>query len=402
MMTKKTPKHAANIQGLTRLTTAATVGLTDLVEALHHTVTRNPETLSTPTPSTVHQVYESIRNMTNLGGKETEALLASLVPLLDTQHTSPEQDVIRAALNGALGDYLAATNNPLAVSMHLRYEGHALDLAPTSLVTALPQPRRTIILFVHGLCLTDQHWEWQGYDYGTLLATDLGATAIYLQYNTGLHISTNGRKLADILETLHHNWPVPLDNIIIIGHSMGGLVTRGACHYGAVAQHTWLRCLRQIIFLGTPHHGAPLERYAHEVQRLLDSNPYTTPFAQLGSLRSDGITDLGYGNLVDEDWSTPSRPMSMGDQRHPVPLPRGVQCYAIGATTGYTVGDLGDYLLGDGLVPLQSALGHHHDPRHMLLFPESHQWIGYTMHHMDLLHRHEVYTQMRYWLAGVL
>ena len=400
-MTKKTPQHAANVHGLTRLTLATTIGLTDLVEALHHTVIRNAETFSPATPSTTHQVYEIIRTMTNLGGEETEALLTSLVPLLDTQHISPEQEALRAVLNGGVGDYLAATNNPLAIAMHVRYDGHALDLAPTSLATTLPQPGRTIILLVHGLCLTDQHWGWQGYDHGTLLASDLGATPLYLHYNTGLHISTNGRKLADILETLQHNWPVSIDNIIIIGHSMGGLVTRSACHYGAVAQHTWLRCLRQIVTLGTPHHGAPLEQYAHEVQRLLDSSPYTTPLAQLGRLRSDGITDLGYGNLVDEDWSTHSRSMSKGDQRHPVPLPRGVECYAIGATTGHTIGDLQDSVLGDGLVPLQSALGYHHDPRQTLPFPESHQWIGYTMHHMDLLHRHEVYTQMRHWLVGV-
>ncbi|NOK57974.1 MAG: Triacylglycerol esterase/lipase EstA, alpha/beta hydrolase fold [Chloroflexi bacterium AL-W] len=399
-MTKKPTQHSDDVDGITRLAVAATVGLTDLAEALHHTVTRTPGTRSTPTPDTVQQLYESIRNITTLGGEETKALLAPLLTLLGEPHPSLEQDTIRAVLNGVMGDYLAAHDNPLTIPMQLRYHRQPLDLSPTALTAAFPQAQNTILLLVHGLCLTDQHWQWQNHNHGALLATDLGATPIYLHYNTGLHISTNGHMLANMLETLHHKWPVPVENVVIIGHSMGGLVARSACHYGELAEHAWLRCLRQMISLSTPHHGAPLERYAREVQRLLGDYPYTAPLAQLGTLRSDGITDLGYGNLVDEDWSTHDRSAPMSDQRQSVLLPHGVACYTIGATTGPTAGDLRNQLLGDGLVPLQSALGIHQEPQRTIAFPDEHQWIGYEMHHMDVLYRREVYTQMRHWLVG--
>jgi hypothetical protein len=132
---------------------------------------------------------------------------------------------------------------------------------------------------------------------------------------------------------------------------------------------------------------------------MLGASPYTAALAGLGKIRSAGITDLRYGNLLDEDWADRDRFARLGDQRRPVPLPAGVQCYAIAATTGSRAGDLRDQLLGDGLVPLRSALGQHADPDQSLAFPEAHQWIGYAMGHLDLLQRRDVYEQLRRWLA---
>lgn len=115
----------------------------------------------------------------------------------------------------------------------------------------------------------------EGARYGAHLARDLGCTPIYLHYNTGLHISTNGRAFAAMIEALLRHWPVPAEQLVIVGHSMGGLVTRSACHYGALAGHAWLRRLHTIVFLGTPHHGAPLERVGNWVNVMLGANPYT-------------------------------------------------------------------------------------------------------------------------------
>jgi len=108
--------------------------------------------------------------------------------------------------------------------------------------------------------LNDRHWHRDGHDHGAALARDLGYTPLYLHYNTGLHISTNGRAFADLLQMLVAEWPAPLEELVIIGHSMGGLVSRSACYYGAFNGHDWLRHLRKLIFLGTPHHGTPMER----------------------------------------------------------------------------------------------------------------------------------------------
>ena len=206
-------------------------------------------------------------------------------------------------------------------------------------------------------------------------------------------------RFAALLDTLVAALPVPLRELVIIGHSMGGLVVRSACHCGP-PRHAWKRRLRALVFLGTPHQGAPLERGGNVVDMLFGISRYTAPFARLGKMRSAGITDLRYGNLVDEDWQGRDRFERAGDLRCAVPLPDGVQCFAIAATTGKRSGDLSDRLLGDGIVPLSSALGRHQDPRLALSFPESRQWIGYGMNHMQLLARHEVYRQIVGWLAA--
>jgi hypothetical protein len=56
--------------------------------------------------------------------------------------------------------------------------------------------------------------------------------------------------------------------------------------------------------------------------------------------------------------------------------------------------------LGDGLVPVDSALGRHAKPELTLGFPAAHQWIARGMDHLDLLSRPEVYATIRSWLPS--
>jgi pimeloyl-ACP methyl ester carboxylesterase len=204
---------------------------------------------------------------------------------------------------------------------------------------------------------------------------------------------------AEQLETLVRLWPVPLTELVLIGHSMGGLVARSACHYGALARHEWPRRVDKLVFLGTPHHGAPLERGGNWVDALLGVSKYSAPLARIGKIRSAGITDLRFGNLVDEDWQRSDRFARSGDRRVAVPLPQGVACYAIAATMAKKAGDLPGRLLGDGIVPLASALGRHANPRLVLQFDASRQWVAHGTSHLDLLSRTEVYAQIKRWLA---
>jgi hypothetical protein len=155
-----------------------------------------------------------------------------------------------------------------------------------------------------------------------------------------------------------------------------------------------------VVFLGSPHHGAPLERGGNWVDILLSSNGYSAPLARLGKIRSAGITDLRFGNLVDEDWHKRDRFERSGDRRVAVPLPEGVACHAIAASTGKKEGDLSDRLIGDGIVPLASALGRHANPRLALTFDESRQWVAYGTNHLDLLNRAEVCAHIKGWLAA--
>ncbi len=403
-MTKTTHLHPSDLRGFARLATHATAGLADLVEAMHHTIARPVGGGGPQAPGRTRGltglIYKSVRGVTRLVGGGLDALLGQLKPTLAGRASSPEREAVLAALNGVLGDYLVASDNPLAIPMSLRRAGRPLVLEKEALLAAIPQGSGKLAVLAHGLCLNDLHWNRQGHDHGAVLVRDLGYTPLYLHYNTGLHTSTNGRTLAGLLEALLQQWPHPVHDLVIVAHSMGGLVARSACHYGALAGHAWPRQLSKLAFLGTPHHGAPLERGGNWVDAILGATPYAAPFARLGKIRSAGITDLRYGNVLDEHWQGRDRFAHARDTRRSVPLPKGVKSFAIAATTGKKPGDLRDRLLGDGLVSVSSALGRHDDSHRSLSFPKSRQWIGYGMSHLDLLGRTEVSDQLVRWFGS--
>ena len=403
-MNNDAPVVAADLRGVNSLTIAGIAGIVDVVEAVQHSIPGVPSLLGAPkrdrATGVTRLVYRGIRGIVGIVGKGLDLLLLQLEPLLGERSDWPGRAALLAALNGVLGDYLQLSGNRLAIPMQIRRRGVALPEGCTELAAAIPRPRGKLLVLVHGLCMNDLQWLRRGHDHGASLARDLGYTPVYLHYNSGRHISINGRELAQQLEALVKRWPVPLTELAIIGHSMGGLVARSACHYAAQAHHQWLQRLERLVFIGTPHQGAPLERGGHWIDLLLGASPYSAPLARLGKIRSAGITDLRYGNLVDEDWKRHGRFERRGDRRRVVPLPKGVACYVIAATTGRKAGDVSDRLIGDGIVPVASALGHHSDPRRALPFDPSRQWVALATNHLELLSKRQVYAQIRQWLAA--
>ncbi len=407
-MSNKTHIRPADIRGCSRLAIDATLGLTRLVESMHHNIarTRGPlgQYTQEPTRGITGLIYRTIQDTTRLVGNGIDALLGQLIPLLEQEPaaSADRREAVMAALNGVLGDHLAASANPLAIPMQLRRSGQPLLLTAQNLAASIPQPGGRILLLVHGLCMNDLQWRRNGHDHGAALASAAGYTPLYLHYNSGQHVSTNGRALAEMLDILLQVWPVPVETLVIIGHSMGGLLARSACHYGQLDGHTWLKHLRQMVFLGTPHHGAPLERGGNWVNVILELSPYTAALGRLAKIRSAGITDLRHGSIRDEDWQHGDRFAHAKSKKDTLPLPQGVQCFAIGATISKAGGDPAKPPLGDGLVPLQSALGRQTDGSRGLNFPASQQWVGYGMNHMDLLDDAKVYEQLRNWLCREL
>ena len=349
----------SDLRGLQRLTNDAIVGLTDLVEAMHHTIRQTPAVLGkTPTGRTrgiTGLVYKSVRGITRLVGGSVDALLGLLPPLIADRQSTQEREAVVAALNGVLGDYLDSSANSLAITMRLRANGTPLAMDRAALSTALPRAGRKVVVLLHGLCMNDLQWVRAR---ATIMAQRLPAILaihrIYLHYNTGRHISTNGRAFGEQMEALIRAWPHPIDRLAVIGHSMGGLVARSACHYAALAGHTWLKRLDDLVFLGTPHCGAPLARAGAWVDYVLEISPYTAAFARLGKIRSTGINDLQHAHVLDDDWQPHP---AVGARRGSLPLPRGVRCYAIAASKQERAGASGKAIRGDGLVPVNSALG---------------------------------------------
>ncbi len=408
-------KHlrASDLRGIAQLATQTTLGVTDIAEGVHQSVWR---TLGAPGGKTAGQsrgitglVYQSVRGVTQLLGKGLDAALSKLQPLLESieeaRPGTPQREAVLAALNGVLGDRLQENYNPLATPMTLRYEGVALNwqALPNS-----PKVKAKVLLLIHGLCMNDLQWTTRGegqtqgqvLDHGKALAAALDCSPIYLRYNSGLHTSQNGHELSAQLEQLVARWPVPIEEITVVAHSMGGLLIRSAFHYAKQDGLCWPARLKSIVFLGTPHHGAPLERAGNWVDVLLGATRYSAPFAKLGQLRSAGITDLRYGHVLDLDWQGHDRFQRRPDKRQVVPLPQGVACYTVAATTAPKRSTLADRLIGDGLVPLRSALGEHDDAQRTLSFAKTSKWIAYRTGHMALLSSSEVLQQMLDWLAS--
>jgi len=392
----------SDIAGINRLAIEANIGITWVVEDLHRAVLNNvlPGTpVNRLIVGATALTYGAVRTVTGLVGGCLDAMLAPL-HAADIDHISPPGwEAMLAVINGIVGDHLATTENPLAIRMNLRREGRVLRLHRTALTEDIPHPGPKVLVMVHGLCMNDLQWTRGGHNHGEALAKELGWTTVYLHFNSGLHVSTNGRAFASLLEVLVDEWPVPVRELAIIGHSYGGLLARSAHHYGTSAGYGWTKKLRRLVFLGTPHHGSALERHGNSVNVLLGLTSYSAPFARIARIRSAGITDLRYGYVLDEDWEGHDRFHHAGDRRRPLPLPKRVRCFAIAANKGRIAGGAGAHL-GDGLVNVDSALGRHENSGLALSFSDAAQWIAQGVGHWDLLGNEAVYARIREWFVG--
>lgn len=400
--------QAADLRGAARLTTDAVSGLASLVEAVHARIASPPrlsqrdhDSLADRTRGITGVVYETVRGVTRMVGGTAEVLLGWLAPLLaSTDPSKPpqaEREAVVAALNGVLGDHLAATDNPLSITMAFRRAGQPLPLERYALRSRLVDATPKVAVLLHGLCMNDLQWRRAGHDHGEALAQELGYTPVYLHYNSGLSVSTSGRILAALMERLCDAWPMPIERLVMIGHSMGGLVARSAIHHSTLVQRhalRWPARLNDMVCLGTPHQGAPLELAGHGVDVLLGAMPYAAPLARIGKIRSAGITDLRHGNVVNAPMNQPG-----GDDFTPVPLPERTRCHAVAACLGAPNGSLKSRLLGDGLVPVASALGQHKNRERCLEFELGRQAIVSHCGHLDLLSSASVFDQLRRWLS---
>jgi hypothetical protein len=401
----------SDLRAAAQLAVQATRGVTTMAEGVHHAVLGTMGLAGNKsgqqTSGITGFVYRTVRGVTELVGKALQLTFTRLEPLLaklvDAPPDTPEREAVLAALNGVLGDQLEQSHNPLATPMTLRYQGRALNL---NALPTMPGATGKVLLLIHGLCMNDLQWTPGApasdgkaeVDIPATLAAELGYTPIYLRYNTGRHTSQNGQELATLLEQLLTQWPVPVKEFSVVVHSMGGLLVRSAIH---AAQHSglrWPQQVKSIVFLGTPHHGSPLERAGNWIDGVLGATPFSKPFAKLGQLRSSGITDLRHGHVLEADWAGQDRFHRKPDSRQPLPLPQGVACYTVAATTAAKRSPLAERVIGDGLVPLPSALGQHADLRYQLDFAKANQAIVYGTNHFALLHSPEVVRQLVHWL----
>jgi pimeloyl-ACP methyl ester carboxylesterase len=292
--------------------------------------------------------------------------------------------------------------------MSVYHEGKLLELDRRGLQRLPADRTRKLSIFIHGLGCTE--WSWSIFaeqfhgdpkvNFGSLLRDDLGYTPLYVRYNTGKHVSENGEELARLLGELVLNYPEPVDELILIGHSMGGLVARSAAHYAALSRAPWIEQLKSVFCIGSPHHGALLEQGANVLTSILAAfdTPGTQIPAKILNLRSSGIKDLRFGYVVHEDWRDRDVDAFLSDQRGDLALVDGVGYYFIASTILRDPEHPLAELLGDCLVFLPSASGRHGKPERCVPFKIGKVFSG--MHHMHLGNHPDVYEQIRQWCSA--
>jgi pimeloyl-ACP methyl ester carboxylesterase len=297
-----------------------------------------------------------------------------------------------AALDAAVGDRLCDANSSLVIRMALRSGGRVIPVRPDRLVAVYPDATPRIAVFLHGLGETENSWRMHADDhdgdgpvtYGSRLVAAGSYTTLSLRYNTGLHISDNGKRLSDLLIAVVSAWPIPVEEIIVIAHSMGGLVARSACHYGQQTEEPWIPAVRHVYYLGAPHLGAPLERLTSYATGMLSKSELTRSIAALVNRRSAGIKDLRFGYIVDDDWTNCDPDICLRSHRHDVPLLSTANHHSISATITTGQRHPFGWIFGDLLVPPASAYGRHPRIRNIPFDSDHRYHLGHS-HHFDLL-----------------
>lgn len=387
-------------EGLAQLATMGVVEVTDIVEAIHREIILRPlgrfndKNLTKWQRGITGRIYGTVRNAMFLVGNNLASGLQLYNNLRNPKNVQPLPKNLKRLvniLNGVMGDHLVNHHNPLAVSMIL-YNKHC----------NLPADELSgrIIVLCHGLCMS--HLSWYPAESDSLGAqlnrSQPESTVLYLNYNTGRRISSNGHSFSKVLQDLVDNNP-DITQIDLVGHSMGGLVARSALFYGKQQGFSWMKRVGNLVTLGSPHHGASLERIGNFVQERIAKLPFAGSLAKLGDLRSAGIIDLRHGSIRDADWQfLASRSVLPAEFRHPTRLPLHVRSYFIAATLVEAHYDSkATSLLGDGLVTIESALGEDTDD-HTLSVPEGHKAIFYGVSHYGLLYSYRVQQQVVAWL----
>lgn len=326
-------------------------------------------------------VYACVRGLSRLVFGTLDRALERVGPAIPPPPPLPGP--LLGVLHGVVGDHLARDLSPMCTAMQLRHRGRALPITRPALAAAFPEASARVVVMVHGLAADESCWQrgsaraWgrEGLDYGQLLAERCDLTPLYLRYNSGLPIADNGRDLAKLLNALIAAYPVEIRELVLLGHSMGGLVVRSACHLGRAAGDPWTARVRDVICLGSPHRGAVLEKLGAAAVAALNAIPVTAPIARAFDLRSAGIKDLRHG-------------LSRDDETPDNALPNARYHYLAG-TLGKPGNPLG-WAFGDGLVRVASAAPRGRDHARTATIA--------GMHHIDMLNHPEVLA----WLEAAL
>lgn len=323
-------------------------------------------------------VYAGLSAGLRAGGKALRA--ADRQGLGPRTEATPAGRLLVSAVNGLIGDRLVEEGHDAAIRNAIRVDGRDVPTDADHLATAFPDATGDVVFFVHGLMEHEQHWLRRGDElppYGVALAAHGRWTPVYLRVNTGLSLKDNGAALASLIDRAVANWPVPVRRIALVGHSMGGLILRAACAVRTDGDDQWTDRVTNVVLLGVPNLGAPLERAVALGSRALGALPESAPFGRILEYRSVGILDLRRGLAADVQ-----------------NLPHA-RYHLVSATLGATPHHPLSLTLGDLLVRHPSALGR---GRHGEMFPGADTLHLPNADHFDLLNHPDVHQKLQEWL----
>ena len=395
----------AEIAAVGRLGGHAFAGLVSRIEQVHQAVARRAFTPAGPAGAPTRVIHDSIAGGVYLAirgaGTTTGVLAGKTVSLLvaggQPADRAPGGNLALAALNAIAGDHLGAAQSSLAIRMAVRAGGSDVGLVPHEMSEAFPHATGKLAVFVHGLAETDESWQRRSAGsepYGPRLQAEFGYTPVYVRYSTGRHVSENGLELARLLDGLMAAWPEQVEELLLIGHSMGGLVIRSACHEGRQESAAWVDVVRHVFYLGSPHLGAPLARAAGIAGWVFSKAAETRPFVTLVNGSSPGIKDLRHGYVLADDWAACDQDSCVRDHRHDAPLLAGADHYTISATITADPGHPLGAVAGDLLVQPASAHGSRGAHQHIPFPASSRRGLG-GLHHLDLLNHPTVWIAIR-------
>jgi len=400
----------AQIRGAVALTGLALEQITGRVHEFHRAISDIPFKGMAPIPGVnagseptrlIHDsitdgVYGAVRGSMKLIFGAAETMLREVekvAPPLPVS-TSLNRDLAVSALAGFVGDDMAVRRNPLTPRMGFYAAGERVELRREALATAYPQATRRLVVFLHGLACNEQVWDFyvdpeqpDTQPYGPRLETELGYTPVYLRYNSGLRISRNGARLSRLLDRLVERWPERVDEIVLVGHSMGGLVARAAGGAGLRSGAAWTPHVSNVICLGSPHLGSPLEQVVHAGTRLMSRYTLSRPLATLLNSRAVGIKDLRHGYVDDSDWRGRSDDHSLGGGALRIPKLPSARYHFFGSSIGVDEHDLVGRIIGDGLVLLPSATASQ--------LADADMAVLFRTHHLRLLNHPVIYGLIR-------
>jgi pimeloyl-ACP methyl ester carboxylesterase len=376
-------RRLAELRGAVRLIGEGVVAATDVVQDMQRAITATPLGVLAavhPVGEAARKVHEGVRDGVYAAVRGASRLLFRAADAaLERGSWRPRQALsgpVVGALRGVIGDHLAQGDNPLGCAMQLRVNGQALAPTREAVAAALPAAGPRVAVFVHGLACDESCWargatEREPCDYAALLAERHGYTTLQVRYNSGLRVADNGAALAALLGELAAVYPGGIERLTLIGHSMGGLVARSAAHHGQASGAAWVSTLRDVVCLGSPQLGAPLEQLGAAAVAVLAAIGVTAPIARVFDARSAGIKDMHTGAIVDAGEAL---------------RPPQARYHSIAGSLGGPGHPLG-WAIGDGMVRVRSAHGGEDGVR----IP--------GLHHMDLLNHPAVFAEIEAALA---